>query len=97
MAGARTDRARRILGDAVLGPFARRGRIVAPTAAARRRTGEYLSHLDLGGNSVGRQSDALLASQARELGWVVVTRDRDFESLRAKITGLRVAAPYPER
>jgi predicted nucleic acid-binding protein len=59
--------------------------------------GLYLSHLDLGGNSVGRQSDALLASQARELGWVVVTRDRDFESLRAKITGLRVAAPYPER
>jgi predicted nucleic acid-binding protein len=39
----------------------------------------------------------LLAAQARERGWVIVTRDRDFDALRPLIKGLHIAAPYPDR
>jgi predicted nucleic acid-binding protein len=96
-AGVRTDRARRALDEAVLAPFERRGRIVAPSTAAWRRTGTLLA------NSVGarltasRQNDTLLAAQARERGWVVVTRDRDLSALRPLVGGLQVMAPYPDR
>ena len=96
-AGARTDRARRALDDAVLAPFDRRGRIVAPSVAAWRRTGTLLARAGATGLTASRQNDALLATQARERGWVVVTRDRDLHALRSLISGLQVAAPYPER
>ena len=96
-AGARTERARRILEDAVLAPFDRRGRIVAPSTAAWRRTGALLSGTAATGVSASRQNDTLLAAQAREHGWVIVTRDRDFSALRSLIRGLQVAAPYPGR
>lgn len=49
------------------------------------------------GLTASRQNDALLATQARERGWVVVTRDRDRQTLRPLIGGLQVAAPYPDR
>ena len=95
--GARTDRARRVLDDAVLAPFDRRGRIVAPSVAAWRRTGALLARSGATGLTASRQNDALLATQARERGWVVVTRDRDLQMLRPLISGLQVAAPYPDR
>ncbi|MBA3343533.1 MAG: PIN domain-containing protein [Gemmatimonadaceae bacterium] len=95
--GAGTDRARRVLDDAVLTPFDRRGRIVAPSAAASRRTGALLARSGATGLTASRQNDALLATQARERGWVVVTRDRDLRMLRPLISGLQVAAPYPDR
>ncbi|MGH7653923.1 MAG: type II toxin-antitoxin system VapC family toxin [Gemmatimonadaceae bacterium] len=96
-AGARTERSRRVLDDAVLAPFDRRGRIIAPSAAAWRRTGAMLSKSGAAGVSASRQNDMLLATQAREYGWVVVTRDHDLSALRPTIAGLKVAAPYPER
>lgn len=96
-AGARTDRARRVLDDAVLAPFDRRGRIVAPSVAAWRRTGAVLARTGTTGLTANRQNDVLLATQARERGWVVVTRDHDLHALRPSIHGLQVVAPYPER
>ena len=96
-AGARTDRARRVLDDAVLAPFERRGRILAPSVAAWRRTGALVARTGVTGLTANRQNDVLLAVQARERGWVVVTRDHDLEALRPLISGLQVAAPYPDR
>ncbi len=96
-AGARTDRARRVLADAVLAPFHRRGRIVSPSVAAWRRTGALLARSGATGLTASRQNDVLLAAQAREGGWVVVTRDHDLQTLRPLISGLQVAAPYPAR
>ncbi len=97
MAGARTDKARRVLDDVFLEAFERRGRVVAPSTAAWRRTGAILARTGTVGLSASRQNDALLAVQARERGWAVVTRDRDFQALRPLIGGLQVASPFPER
>ena len=96
-AGARTDKARRLLDDALLAPFERRGRILAPSSAAWRRSGAVLARTGTGGVSASRQNDVLLATQAREHGWAVVTRDSDLRMLRTQVVGLQVVAPFPER
>ncbi len=96
-AGARTENARRVLDDALLAPFERRKRIVAPSTAAWRRGGAILARTSSSAVSASRQNDVLLAVQAREHGWVVVTRDRDLRTLRAQVSGLQVLAPFPER
>ena len=81
----------------MLAPFERRGRILAPSVAAWRRTGALVARTGVTGLTANRQNDVLLAVQARERGWVVVTRDHDLEALRPLISGLQVAAPYPDR
>ena len=96
-AGARTDKTRRLLDDILLAPFERRGRIVAPTAGAWRRMGTVLARVGAGGARANRQNDVLLAVQAREQGWMVVTRDEDLRTLRPQVSGLQVSAPFPER
>ena len=95
-AGARTARARDALEQQFLAPFERRGRILAPSAAAWRRTGTILG-ASATTPSASRLTDILLASQAREFGWTIVTRDADFTTLRRSITGLKVATPFPAR
>lgn len=96
-AGARTEKARRALDDLFLDAFERRGRIVAPSTAAWRRLGMIVSRIGPAGLSASRQNDALLAVQARERGWTIVTRDQDFDGLRALVGGLKIATPFPER
>ena len=96
-AGARTDKARRLLDDALLAPFERRGRILAPSSVAWRRGGAVLARTGAGSASASRQNDVLLAVQAREHGWTVVTRDSDLRTLRTQVPGLQVVAPFPER
>lgn len=96
-AGARTDRARRVLDDAVLAPFDRRGRLLAPSTVAWRKAGALIARGGGAAITASRQNDVLLAAQAREHGWVIITRDRDFDALRPMIKGLQVAAPYPAR
>ena len=96
-AGARTNKARRVLDDVFLEAFERRGRVIAPSSEAWSRTGAILARIGAAGISASRQNDALLAVQARERGWVVVTRDRDFQMLRPLVAGLQVASPFPER
>ena len=96
-AGARTDRTRQLLDDALLAPFERRGRILPPSAGAWRRTGAILARLGAAGVSASRQNDVLLAAQAREQGWTIVTRDQDFRALRTQVSGLQIRAPFPGR
>jgi predicted nucleic acid-binding protein len=96
IAGARTAKARTALEDVFLASFERRGRILAPSAAAWRRTARALAATG-GATSASRQNDVLLASQARESGWTIVTRDADFGPLRRVIAGLRTAPPFPVR
>ena len=96
-AGARTPAARKALDEHFLAPFERRGRIIAPSAAAWRRAGAVMARSGSGTTSASRLNDILLAAQAREHGWTVVSRDGDIRTLRAQITGLKVAAPFPAR
>lgn len=91
-AGARTPKALDVLDHAFLAPFERRGRILAPGDAAWRRAAQVIGIAS--GNAF---NDALLACQAREQGWTIVTRDADFGALRRSISGLKVAAPFPAR
>ncbi len=93
--GARTPKALQALDDIFLAPFERRGRILAPSAAAWRRAAAVLG--SSGGATANRFNDTLLACQAREHGWTILTRDADFGPLRRSVTGLKVATPYPSR
>lgn len=93
IAGARTPRAREVLEGQFLDPFERRGRILAPTEAAWRRTAAVVGPAP----SANRLSDVLLACQAREFGWTIVTRDTDFSAIRKSVAGLKVATPFPAR
>lgn len=94
-AGARTDRARRALDEGMVANFDRRGRILAPSRHAWHRTGTTFGRIGASGLSASRQNDLLLAVQARELGWTLITRDQDFAALRSLVRGLKVAAPFP--
>ena len=96
-AGARSEKARQLLDEALLVAFERRARIIAPSTAAWRRTGAVLARTSTTGTSASRQNDVLLAVQAREHGWTIVTRDDDFRALRQHVSGLQVIAPFPER
>lgn len=96
-AGARNEKVRRLLEDALLAAFERRARIIAPSVAAWRRTGAILARTGTTGASASRQNDLLLAVQAREHGWTIVTRDEDFRALRPQVSGLQVIAPFPGR
>lgn len=91
-AGARTPKALDALDQLFLAPFERRGRILAPSAVAWRRAVQVL-----GAASGSAFNDALLACQAREHGWMVLTRDAAFGGLRRTVRGLKVAAPFPAR
>lgn len=96
MAGAKTPKAREALEQQFLSPFERRGRVLAPSAAAWRRAATVATLLNRlpTGNHLG---DHLLACQAREFGWTLVTRDEDFALIRRSVTGLKVVAPFPSR
>ncbi len=95
--GARTDAARTPLETQLVQPFQRRRRIIAPSVSAWARTGTLLGQH--GGKSLAptAQNDLLIACTARELGWVVLTRDRDFLRLQARVPGLKFKAPFPDR
>lgn len=94
--GARTPKAREALEQQFLAPFERRGRLLAPSAAAWRRTAIVLSAMS-GAVTASRLGDVLLACQTREFGWTVITRDSDFNAIRRMVIGLKVAAPFPAR
>ena len=94
--GARSGKAREALEAEFLAPFERRGRILAPSEAAWRRAAHVMAATG-SGSGANRQNDALLASQAREFGWTIITRDTDFGPLRRAVAGLKVAVPFPAR
>lgn len=84
-AGAGTPRARRAVEELVRAYRAGR-RIVVPTAAAFDDAGRVLRELQNRGVEVRRASlvnDVLIAQSARAIGATVVSRDRDYETLKA--------------
>lgn len=89
----RTAKAREAIERQFLAPSERRGRILAPSAGASRRAAAVIGAAP----SANRLSDVLLACQAREFGWTIVTRDTDLTVIRRAITGLKVVAPFPAR
>ena len=97
LAGARTDAARRLVERDFLGAFDRCGRIVAPSAAAWAKTGVVLGRAAAASIGASWQNDLLLAHTAREFGWSLITRDKDFSRIRPLVRGLRIEAPFPRR
>jgi len=100
--GARSAKDRKLLEDKVLGPFARRERLLTPSAAAWDALGRTLSVLrereGLQPSHVPRSFtfDVLLAYSCREHGIVLVTKNsRDMQRIRRVFTFDHVA-PYPE-
>ncbi len=103
LAGARTARWRKQLGELVIGPYLRRGRVVVPSFAAWRRSGEIVAELVVakvlpaGGVARSFANDALIAASCREEGLTVVTRNAgDFE-LIARVEPVRWTEPWPVR
>lgn len=97
LAGTRTESARRLVERDLLGAFERRGRILAPSAAAWVKTGLVLGRAATASIGASWQNDLLLAHTAREFGWTLITRDKDFSRIRSLLKGLRVDAPFPRR
>ena len=98
LAGARSPAARRLVDGELLAAFARRGRIIAPSSDAWLKTGIVLAQPDGATTGGGlTQNDLLLAHTAREWGWTVITRDRDFVRIRHHVKGLQVGPPYPRQ
>ena len=97
LAGARTDSARRLVERDLLDTFDRRGRIVAPSAVAWAKTGLVLGRATTAALGASWQNDLLLAHTAREFGWTLITRDKDFTRIRLLVKGLKIEAPFPRR
>ena len=102
-AGARTAEDREKLEERVLGPFVRRGRLIAPSAAAWDALGLTLATLreeeglQPGQVQRGFAFDILLAHSCRERGMVLVTRNtRDMARIRGVFT-FEYVEPYPDR
>jgi predicted nucleic acid-binding protein len=100
-AGATSTGARRQLERELFNPLERRGRLVVPTYAAWKRSGEIIAELiargDLSVGGVPRSfpNDALLAASCREAGIALITRNRaDFERIR-KVEPVEIVAPWP--
>jgi len=91
----------RRLDAAVVDPFRKRGRLIAPTFAAWQASGGVLAqlvaedHLDLRRVSKRKVNDILLALSCREAGVTVVTANlADFRRINA-ITSIDFVAPWP--
>ena len=100
--GARSARDRKVLEDRVLGPFARRDRLLTPSAAAWDALGRTLAALrDREGLQLSQVPrsfafDVLLAYSCREQGVVLVTGNtRDMTRIR-RVFSFEHVAPYPE-
>lgn len=85
----------------LIAPFERRGRLVTPSYAAWKRTGQILAELvrteglELRRVSKGFANDILLAVTCREAGVTLVTDNRrDFERI-ARVTAFDFVDPWP--
>lgn len=84
--------------EQLIAPFARRNRLIAPSADAWMRSGRVLREFRRGQRGPLRSSlgnDALLACACREDGVTLITRDADFRRIRRFVPGLQLARPYP--
>lgn len=102
-AGTRSRSDRRMLERHVLSPFARRGRILTPSASTWEESGDVLAELvrreglDLARVSKAFGNDILLALSCRETGVVLVTDNRrDFERI-SRVAQFDFVEPWPAR
>jgi predicted nucleic acid-binding protein len=99
--GARTPAQVTALVTGVIEPFARRGRLIVPSARAFLECGRVLVDLIVREGLVyaetGRSlvNDVLIATSCREHGVVLITRDRDFERIGRYVRGLRTKESFP--
>lgn len=100
-AGARTPSQARDLQRLVLGPFERRRRVFAPSAAAFVKSGRMLAAVAAReGWASFRENpsllnDALIAASCREHGIALITKDLDFDRFLPFLGGWRYVAPWP--
>jgi predicted nucleic acid-binding protein len=100
-AGARTREQVRALEAAVFAPFARRGRVFAPSPGAFRESGRLLAQLaeregwETVLSNPSLANDALLATSCRERGITLITSDRDFDRFRPFLGKWRHVRPWP--
>jgi predicted nucleic acid-binding protein len=102
MAGAANAVARRTVERELVRPFERRGRLLVPSFAAWRRSGEMVGRLvekgrlTRGGIPRSFLNDSLIAASCHERGATVITRNqRDFTRIREVMT-FGLEAPWPE-
>lgn len=101
LAGARTSADRLRLQRHVLGVFARRRRVITPSAKAWEGSGAVLAELvrreglELSRVSKAFGNDILLALSCREAGLVLVTDNtRDFDRI-ARVASFEFTGPWP--
>ena len=101
-AGTKSARDLHKLENAVLKPYAKRGRVVTPSAAAWDTLGRTLAWLVKNEGIVLRTTpksfifDILLAYTCRELGATLVSsNDRDLQRIR-RVFSFEFSAPYPD-
>ena len=100
-AGARTAQAARDVQRGVFGPFERRRRVFAPSAAAFAESGRVLAAVaaregwHVFDENPSLLNDALIAVSCCEQGITLITEDGDFKRLSPFVRGFRYAAPWP--
>ena len=100
-AGAITDAQVNALDRGILGPFERRGRVTAPSAAAFKECGRILAGLfrrdgiPLGNRPRSLVSDILIAVTCRENGFTLITNDRDFKMIGPYLRGFACLPAWP--
>lgn len=101
-AGTKSARDLNKLEGAILKPYAKRGRVVTPSAAAWEMLGRTLAWLVRNEGIVLRTTpksfilDILLAYSCREMGATLVSsNDRDLQRIR-RVFSFEFSAPYPD-
>ena len=100
--GARSPEQVAALESGLIEPFARRGRVLVPTARAYSEAGRILAALGGTVPTRGKRrvaasfvTDVLLAVSCRETGFTLVTRDADFTTIARHLSGLKFVPPWP--
>lgn len=101
LAGAVSETARRNAYRDLVEPFERRGRLLAPSYTAWRRSGEIIAaliargELSVGGIPRSFANDTLIAASCREAGVTLITENvRDFKRIQI-VERIEFAEPWP--